>query len=122
MQHLAMVVEDDQALRFIYQRILSHAGFEVLEAPDGAQAVELLKENAPDIVFLDILLPGVNGQAVLNYLKNAPHLSKTQVVIVSSNRRFEQLLESATQGQFFLKPIRPAEIRSLLAQVAETNV
>lgn len=122
MQHVALVVEDDSALRNIYRLVLNQAGFEVIEAADGAQALQILEEQAPDVVFLDILMPGVNGQSVVAFLHTAPHLSHTHTIIVSSNPRFQQLLDLLPSGQFLHKPIRPTDIQAALTPIINTRV
>jgi CheY-like chemotaxis protein len=116
---LALVVEDDHGLRMIYRRILQDAGLEVMEAGDGAVALTLLESRVPDIIFLDMLLPQVNGVTVLNYIMTEPRLSSTRTVIVSSNRQFEQMIRPGSSVQFILKPIRPSQIRELAAAVLE---
>jgi CheY-like chemotaxis protein len=93
-----------------------------LEAGEGKQALALLQDHAPAVIILDILLPYVNGQEVLNYINHAPHLSNTHVIIISSSARYEQLLDSTPHGHFFLKPVHPVDIANLLAQVVQAEV
>ncbi|MBC7870808.1 MAG: response regulator, partial [Chitinophagaceae bacterium] len=71
-----------------------------------------------DIIFLDVLLPHVNGLAVLDYVSQDARLHNTYVVIVSSNRQFEQQANAIRRVDFVVKPIRPSQIRDLaMAQV-----
>lgn len=113
MKPLALVVEDDSALRMIYRRVLTSIDYDIIEAEDGATAIEILEEHNPDILFLDILLPLVNGIDVLEYIYNTPRLHHTHIVIVSSNRQFERYADEMPSAEFILKPIRPAQIREL---------
>jgi len=113
MKPLALIVEDDSALRMIYRRVLDSIDYDVLEAEDGALAIELLEQHEPNILFLDILLPLVNGVDVLEYIYNTPRLHRTHIVIVSSNRQFERYADEMPSAEFILKPIRPAQIRAL---------
>lgn len=113
MQYLAVVVEDDNAMRTIYRRVLEDIGYTVIEAGDGNTAIKLLRDHTPDIIFLDMLLPYVNGLTVLDYILNAEHLNRMHVVIVTSNRQFEKDIENQRHIDFILKPIRPAQIRDL---------
>jgi two-component system chemotaxis response regulator CheY len=122
MQYLALVVEDDRALRLIYRRVLSDLDFDVLEASDSPAALNLLENYAPQVVFLDILLPKVNGQIVLDYLNRTPRLDRTYVAVVSSNRRFEELVIGRSSREFVLKPIRPAQIREIAARAINVVV
>jgi len=111
-----MVVEDDRGLRMIYERILKGMDFDVLEAADGESALALLQENQPEILFLDIQLPLLNGEAILEYILEAEHLQEMFVAIVSSNKRYESYAEEMPHAEFVLKPIRPAYIRELASR------
>lgn len=116
---LALVVEDDAGLCIIYQRVLASAGYDVLEAMDGEVALELLEIHTPNVIFLDILLPRVNGLVVLDFIRNTPHLQDTHVVIVSSNQRFEKEVINLSSVEFILKPIRPAQIQDIAQRFAQ---
>lgn len=110
---LALIVEDDKGLRTIYRRVLESIDYEVIEAPDGRVAIEILEEHTPDVLFLDILLPLVNGIDVLEHIYNTPRLHTMHIVIVSSNKQFEKYADEMPSAEFVLKPIRPAQIRAL---------
>ncbi len=110
---IALVVEDDPGLCTIYRRVLVNMGFDVLEATDGQIALDLLESYTPNVIFLDILLPRVNGMVVLDFIQNSPHLKHTHVAIVSSNRRFEKEVIGLPSVEFILKPIRPAQIQEI---------
>lgn len=112
-----LIVEDEPGLRLIYERILSHSGYEVLEAINGIEALDILQQHAPDLIFLDMLLPLVNGQQVLDFITSEPHLQHCYVVIVSSNKEFEQYASHLTHGEFVLKPILPTQIREIAGRL-----
>lgn len=113
MPYTALIVDDDEHTRLIYERILKRAGFQVLLASDGAQALELLQTEHADVMFLDLLLPKVNGTVVLNYVQDASHLDNMYVVIVSAHNRFERSAEIKRANEFFVKPVRPMEIEAV---------
>jgi DNA-binding NtrC family response regulator len=119
MAYTALIVDDDEHTRIIYERILRHAGFQVTLASDGAQALELLEQRSADVLFLDILLPKVNGTVVLNYIQDSVHLSDMYVVIVSAHNRFERSTEIKRANEFFVKPVRPLEIEEVARRVIE---
>jgi CheY-like chemotaxis protein len=112
-ERLALVVEDDRGLRAIYQKVLGDMGYQVIEAQNGVSALELLESHAPDILFLDILLPQLNGSEILEYIQSAEHLQNLRTVVVTSNRQFEVDALEFPNTEFLLKPIRPAQIREL---------
>jgi CheY-like chemotaxis protein len=108
MTHRILIVEDDSSSRFIYQQVLT--GFQIVEATDGAQAIELLRDNAFDLVILDMLLPRVQGTAVLDFLYRHPHAEKTRVIVITAHTGFGQL--SLRGGDLLLiKPVIPRQIR-----------
>ncbi len=120
MPYLALIIEDEAALRTIYEVILVNSGFEVLQACDGVEALDLLEKHRPDIVFLDMLLPKVNGVTVLHELHSAPHLRHTKTVIVSAHSRFKKSEYMTPDDVFLLKPVRPDDIRQAINQFLAT--
>jgi len=116
---LALVVEDDKGLCTIYDRLLRGMDYDVLEASDGKIALDILENHSPNVVFLDILLPRVNGLVVLDYIQNAPHLQNAHVVVVTSNRRFEKDVRELASVDFILKPIRPAQITDIAKRFSQ---
>lgn len=122
MSHLALVVEDDRPLRLIYRRVLADQDFDVFEVADSATALALLETHTPQLVFLDMLLPRVSGQVVLDYLNTAAHLAKTYVVVVSSSLRYQELVLERPLREFVLKPIRPSQIRDIAAHALNVPV
>ena len=108
MTHRILIVEDDSSSRFIYQQVL--AGFEFVEASDGGQAIELLREQQFDVVILDMLLPRVQGTSVLEFLYHQPHADKTRVIVATAHSGFGGL--SLRKGDLLLlKPVLPQQIR-----------
>lgn len=108
-----LVVEDEAALRYIYHRILTGMGYEVLQAKNGQEAIDLLYENTPVLVFLDMLLPVVSGVKVLEYINTQPRLSTMHTVIVSSSSEFERYVRMLPSAEFHIKPVLPAQIREI---------
>lgn len=108
----ALIVEDDVPTRFIYARVLRDAGFEILEAADGAQALQILQREVPDIVFLDMLLPRIPGVTLLNFLYTSPqHCEHTVAVVISAHQRFKDAL-ARPHDRFLLKPVYPRQLRA----------
>jgi PAS domain S-box-containing protein len=85
--HTILNVDDNEPARYAKSRILRHAGFEVLEAPDGATALSLVASHMPQLVILDVQLPDISGLEVCRRIKSDPatqrilvlHISATQV-------------------------------------------
>ncbi len=79
-----LVVEDDPDTRRILQRYLSDAGLVALTAENGRKALELIREKAPDLVLLDLMLPGLDGAQVLQRLRADPHFQDIPVVVLTA--------------------------------------
>lgn len=79
-----LLVDDDLTLNQMYQERLEMEGYNVLSAKDGQQAIELAKIEKPDIVLLDIMMPGIDGFQVLDELKRDPDTMMIPVVVVTA--------------------------------------
>ena len=79
-----LIIEDDKFLRELISRKLSSEGFEIIEAVDGENGLEILKEKKADIILLDLILPGIDGFEVLSRLKDDPLLAEVPVIIFSN--------------------------------------
>ena len=81
---LALVVDDDQHDRFFIASILKEGGMDVLLAASGEQALELALENRPDFITLDLVMPGMDGAAVLDRLRGNESTAHIPVVVITS--------------------------------------
>lgn len=79
-----LLVEDSRFQRTVTERALIRAGYSVVAAADGEEAVRVAFERAPDLVLLDMLLPKLSGPEVLRSLKNNPSTAAVPVVVLSS--------------------------------------
>jgi CheY-like chemotaxis protein len=117
-----LVVEDDIGLCGIYDRVLGRMGCEVDFARDGHHALQLLSVCRPDLIFLDIYLPIINGIAVLEAISASPALAKTRVVVTSSSREYERQVLTHPNTEFILKPILPTQIREIAARMMASSL
>ena len=120
MKYLAMVVDDDAASRFIYERVLKSLDFNVLQAGDGATAIELLSSHTPQILLLDLLLPRISGLQVLEYARKAPHLRNLQIVVITAHSEFPETHTLGHNEQFLLKPVMARTLRELIARAMQS--
>lgn len=79
-----LLIEDDPFLSEIYVAKFSESGFEVLIAQDGALGLAKIKEQAPDVIVLDIVMPNMDGFEILRALKQDPKAKYIPVVILSN--------------------------------------
>src|SRR5438445_13578341 len=80
---VVLLVDDDELVRFLHRQVLEPAGFEIVEAEDGATALEAFAITMPDIVVLDIVMPGMDGFAVCEAIRAMPGGRNTPILMVT---------------------------------------
>jgi DNA-binding response OmpR family regulator len=96
-----LLVEDDESLRLLYSKNLKAKNFEVETAVDGKDAFSKLKLSKPDLIILDIILPGINGIEILQILKGDAEFEKVPVIMltsISEVNRIKECLDSGAKG------------------------
>jgi two-component system cell cycle response regulator DivK len=104
-----LLIEDNEQNRYLVTFLLEMNGHEVLAAPDGPAGIELAIEERPELVLLDIQLPGMDGYAVARVLRESPSLTGTPIVAVTSYAMSgdrEKALAAGCDG-YLEKPINP---------------
>jgi len=79
-----MVIDDSNTIRKSTEAILSREGYEVLTAADGFEAMSMITDNRPDIIFVDIMMPRLDGYQTCSLIKNNRYFRDTPVVMLSS--------------------------------------
>jgi DNA-binding response OmpR family regulator len=79
-----LVIEDDKFLRELISQKLLKEGYDIAEAMDGEKGVEAIKAENPDLILLDLILPGIDGFEVLSRIKSDPNMSGIPVIILSN--------------------------------------
>ena len=115
-----LLIEDNEQNRYLATYLLEHNGCRVIAAIDGPTGIDAAQLIAPDIILLDIQLPGMDGYAVARALRGIPTLRDTPIVAVTSyamDGDREKALQAGCNG-YIEKPIRPdtfvAEIRRFI--------
>jgi DNA-binding response OmpR family regulator len=114
-QEKILLVDDDAAIRSAVGRLLLSAGYQPLEAADGAIALELMRREQPAVIILDIEMPGLGGLDALDQLRQGG--SELSVIILSGLSDVEHRLRGLDLGadDYITKPFDP---RELLARIA----
>ena len=79
-----LIIEDDKFLRELITRKLLNEAYEVSEAIDGEEGIKKIKEEKPDLILLDLILPGIDGFEVLSKMREDPALAQIPVIILSN--------------------------------------
>ncbi len=93
-----LIVEDDKFLRELIARKVIDEGFDVSEAIGGEEGIKKIKEEKPDMVLLDLILPGIDGFEVLARMKEDPALSSIPVIIFSNLGQKEDIEKGLKLG------------------------
>ncbi|MFH0804979.1 MAG: response regulator [Patescibacteria group bacterium] len=108
-----LLVEDDKMLADMYITKFSKEGLEVVRAEDGAKGLEMAKRDKPDLVLLDIIMPKLDGFAVLRELKKDPTMGSTHILLLTNLGQSEDVEKGRQLGadDYFIKANHtPAEI------------
>ena len=99
-----LLVEDSKMLQIALGRSLTKAGFTVVIAQDGEEGLRMARQTVPDLILLDMLLPRLGGQEVLQALKDDPVTADIPVIILSSlSQQNEEKLKNAGAAAYFEK-------------------
>jgi DNA-binding response OmpR family regulator len=93
-----LVVEDDMTMREIVVQKLKAAGYDVVEAEDGAKAIKLVLKEKPDLVLLDLMLPEVDGFGVLEAIRKDESVKDTAVIILSNLWSKDEIIKTKNLG------------------------
>lgn len=106
-----LIIDDDIYISGMLEEVLAREGYRVLQAYSGTEALLLLEDKKPDLVLLDLMLPGLSGEEVL------PHLPGIPVIVLSAKADVEDKVELLLEGaaDYLTKPF---DTRELLARIA----
>jgi DNA-binding response OmpR family regulator len=118
----ALIVEDETDLAIIFSKALQEAGFETQIVRAGDTALMWLSSTTPQIVVLDLHLPRVSGEEVLQQIRADDRLAETRVIIATADPRMAETLQDQAD-LVLLKPIGFSQLRDLAARLGfETAV
>lgn len=107
-----LLIEDDDAQRFVAAFALKKAGHQVREAPDGPQGVASAREERPDVIVCDVMMPGMTGYEVVAELRADAELATVPVVLLTAMSERKHMRQGMTAGadDYLTKPYRPDEL------------
>ena len=107
-----MVVDDDPLVRNLLRAVLQSGEFDVIEAVDGKEALRLAGERAPNVVVLDVMMPGASGYDVCRSLRADPRFDGTRIVMLTARNSVDDREEGMAAGAdaFFTKPFSPLQL------------
>jgi DNA-binding response OmpR family regulator len=118
-----MIVDDDAFVRRPLEFILEEEGFQPILACDGEECLQMVAEVRPDLIFLDVMMPGRDGFDVCRTLKNDPTYADIPIILLTARGQDHDRARGLALGaeEFMTKPYSPSElihrVRELLEQV-----
>ncbi|MCU7864099.1 MAG: response regulator [Candidatus Thiodiazotropha sp. (ex Lucinoma borealis)] len=109
-----LVVDDSPTEIHIFKRILEKQGYQILAAKDGQEGVEIAKQELPDLILMDVVMPVLNGFQATRQLKNFDSTSKIPVIMVTTKDQQTDINWGMRQGatEYLVKPVAPADLLS----------
>ena len=119
-----LLVDDDPDIRAMLAFCLEDAGFSVREASDGATALAALEARAPELMVLDLMMPGVDGFGVLSAMRERDLAARTRVLILSCRVDERDLVRGHELGaaEYLTKPFDPDALADALTALLATPV
>ncbi|MBE9504902.1 MAG: response regulator [Proteobacteria bacterium] len=118
MKHI-MVVDDEENIRFLYKEELIDEGYEVILASSGNEALELLKTNKPDLITLDIKMPGMDGIETLRRIKEID--KNMPVILCTAYGQYKQDFSSWASDAYVVKSADLEELKTKIKSMLGEN-
>jgi DNA-binding response OmpR family regulator len=104
-----LIVDDEDGVRSLVRMTLDSDSYQILEAQEGRQALELARAHHPDLVLLDVMLPDLSGIEICRQIKSDPAMASTTVLMLTAKAQQSDLGEAEAAGAdgYFVKPFSP---------------
>ncbi|KPV42794.1 response regulator [Alicyclobacillus ferrooxydans] len=111
MEKKVLIVDDQFGIRVLLQEVLSQEGYTVSQAPNGQKALELVKADKPDLILLDMKIPGMDGLEILRNIRKME--VDTKVIMMTAYGELDLIQEAMEMGALahFTKPFDIDELR-----------
>ena len=118
-QKKILIADDNENIRDALTYLLEDEGYQLWLAKDGAETIQKVKEFRPDILFLDIMMPEVNGYDVCRTIKSDPALKDTYVIMLTAKGQIAEQERGKEVGadEYIVKPFSPMEILTKIKNI-----
>jgi two-component system alkaline phosphatase synthesis response regulator PhoP len=118
-----LVIDDEPDVLLVCRVNLQAAGHDVLEAPDGETGLELALQKDPEVIVLDVMLPGRDGLSILGDLSADERTVETPVILLSAKTQDEDVMAGWQAGctEYVTKPFMPADLMATIDRVARMS-
>ena len=119
MTRMIMTVDDSTSMRQMVKATLISAGYGVVEAADGQEALDYARDNSVDLVIADVNMPRMDGITLVSELRSLPTYRLTPVLLLTTESSMEKKMEGKKAGAtgWIVKPFNPAQLLATLSRV-----
>jgi CheY-like chemotaxis protein len=124
MPHKILIAEDERDIRELVRYSLTFAGFEVVEASNGIEAVDRTVAEKPDLILMDVRMPKMTGYEACKLMKAEPTIKHIPVVFLSAKGQEAEVQTGLAAGaqEYLLKPFAPDQLMKKVAEIlAQAN-
>ena len=123
MTSTVVVADDDADIRDLVRFKLEQSGLFVVAVGDGAAALEACEEHGPDLVILDVMMPGMSGLDVCRSLRDSDELSAVPVILLTARAQESDIAQGFEAGadDYVVKPFSPRELSSRVQAVLQRS-
>ena len=122
MQRRVLIIEDEKLIILSTQMVLEASGFRVDSAMDGEEGIKKARESAPDLILLDIMMPGIDGWETLTRLKQDPQTADVPVVIFTAREHSRGHQRSAAMKFWSAKNMRAGDVEHEVSLLREYHL
>ena len=124
MNQSVLIVDDEPMARTLLRLMLVRAGFEVAEAENGFDALEKVEGNVPDLILLDVMMPGMDGFTVCEKLRARQETAELPVIMLSAKTDVDSINRGLLVGatKYLTKPISPEELTRHVKDALSNNI
>jgi twitching motility two-component system response regulator PilH len=121
---VVLIVDDSPTIVAMLRKFLQQSGYQTLEAGDAEKGIEIARAERPHLVFLDIVLPGMNGFAALRLLRRDPATREIPIVMISGNEQATEQFYAQRIGadDFMKKPFSRSEVFARIERLLDVNL
>jgi DNA-binding response OmpR family regulator len=118
-----LVVDDEKHIATLLKRVLTGNGYEVFTAKNGEEALSLATQKQPDLIILDLMMPGISGIEVCRVLKTHKNTSGIPIIVLSALDRLidKKYVIDAGGDAFLSKPINSSELLTIIDKLQNRN-
>jgi DNA-binding response OmpR family regulator len=116
-----LVIDDEAPIRLLCRVNLEAEEMEVLEASDGATGLETARRDQPDVILLDVMMPGVDGWQIAEQLLDDPQTSRIPIIFLTARAEFRDRARGLDIGgvDYVTKPFNPLELAPLVQRLLD---